>query len=590
MSSPLGGGLVARVLLAGLAAAGVFVQASSSRGAGEATTADGDLIGLWGAEAILGPDVRGEITVQRGDGGWRVRTGGFEASAPAAGGSFRARLPGGKGELRARLERDGRTLHGLWVQPSGDLPAYATPVRFARAGPKAWRGAIEPLLERFSLTLLIDRAGDGSLRARFGNPERRWTGGAPAFRLTRDGAGLHFLDTATGQEAFTADFDAAARAIELNAGFPITLAPRSPPQAPGAFPRSPADPPYEYQVPALQDDGWPTARAREAGLDERMLRDLVRRIAAVDPFARGAPLLHSILVERHGKLVLEEYFFGYSAGRLHDLRSASKSFTSLLAGIAMERGANFTMATPVLSIFPAGPGAADPRKAKITVGELLTHSTGLACDDNDDDSPGNEDTMQSQRGQPDWYRYTLELPMAHKPGTVYAYCSGGTNLAGGVIARTTGGWLPELFDRWLARPLGIRRFAMNLMPDGQGYSGGGVRLRPRDLLKFGELCLRRGAWKGLRVVSERWIRESTSRRMASPSGADGYGWHLNTLRAGGREYREFEANGNGGQFLIVVPELDLAAVITAGNYGQYPVWRSFREELLPKYVLAACTR
>ena len=576
-----------KLLLAGVAVAALCVHPGGSAGNVPAAAEDNRLVGLWGAEAALGPQIEGDIVVSRAGGRWDVRAGGFEVSAASVGGEIRASLPGGQGEFRGLLESDGQTLRGMWIQPAGIAPAFATPVELTRDAPNAWRGRIAPLRERWSLYLRIERAADGSLSGSFRNPERRWTGGASAFQVTSDEEHVRLADPVSGQVKFVQPYDPKERKILMDFGSPITLTPRTQSQAIGYFPRSPSAPPYEYRPPIAEDDGWPTARAAAVGLDETRLRDLVRRVAAVDPAEKSPPLIHSVLVERHGKLVLEEYFYGYTADRLHDLRSASKSFTSLMAGIAMDRGAAFTMATPVEKIFPPEARAGvDPRKARITVGELFTHSSGLACDDNDDSSPGNEDTMQSQETQRDWFRYVLDLPMAHDPGTVYAYCSGGINLAGGVIARATGAWLPEFFDRYVARPLGIRRYAMNLMPDGQGYSGGGVHMRPRDLLKFGQLYLRGGDWRGRRVVSEKWVRESTAGQMDSPSGSDGYGWHRNTLRANGRDYAEFEANGNGGQFLIVVPDLDLAVVFTAGNYGQYGVWRKFRDELVPKYVLA----
>jgi CubicO group peptidase (beta-lactamase class C family) len=290
--------------------------------------------------------------------------------------------------------------------------------------------------------------------------------------------------------------------------------------------------------------------------------------------------------------VLEEYFRGFDRARLHDLRSASKTFVSVLLGAAMLNGARLSPETPVYALFAAqGPFAnPDPRKAAITVGELMTHSSGLACDDNDDDSPGNEDRMQEQAAQPDWFRYVLDLPLVHQPGEVYAYCSGGMNLAGGALRAATGVWLPELFDSLVARPLQIRRYAVNLMPTGEGYSGGGMHLRPRDLLKVGVAYLNGGVWNGVRVVSRAWVERSTAFQMASGNGSsDGYGWHRNTLEAGGRTYQEYEANGNGGQLLIVLPELDLALVFTAGSYGNYRVWRKLREEIVPHQIIPAVT-
>ncbi|HEY5087938.1 MAG TPA: serine hydrolase, partial [Gemmatimonadaceae bacterium] len=354
--------------------------------------------------------------------------------------------------------------------------------------------------------------------------------------------------------------------------------------------RSPESPPYEYRVPQERlQDGWQTARASEVGLDEEKLAEFVRAIEATDPVAPRAPAIHSLLVARHGKLVLEEYFAGYDATRVHDLRSASKTFTSVMLGVAMHQKNVISPATRIYSIFPNTEKlvAADPRRAEITLGQLLTHSSGLACDDDDDASPGNEDRLQTQKAQPDWYRYTLELPVVHQPGTLYAYCSAGLNLAAGVIARATKSWLPAFFDQSIAQPLRIDHYAINLTPSGQMYGGGGVQMRPRDLLKFGQLYLDGGMWNGHRIVDKSWVATSTSQQVTNQNGSDGFAWHRYSLKARGRAYQEYEASGNGGQFLIVVPELDIAVVITAGNYGQYGIWRTFRDELVPKYILGA---
>ena len=152
----------------------------------------------------------------------------------------------------------------------------------------------------------------------------------------------------------------------------------------------------------------------------------------------------------------------------------------------------------------------------------------------------------------------------------------------------TGTWLPVLFDRFVAQPLGISRFYMNLTPTGEGYGGGGVQMRPRDFLKFGALYLAGGVWNGRRVVSSQWVAASTAPLVPTgPGRADGYAWHLNTLHAGGRDYREYEANGNGGQFLIVLPELDVAIVFTAGEYGRYGVWRKLRDSWVAESIIPA---
>lgn len=553
-----------------------------------------DLVGLWGSESTFGPEVRGDITLERRAGHWLARIAGFEVSA-LAGTHLRFVLPGGQGELRARVLGAGakRTVRAFWLQPGGNMSPYAVPVRLQRAGENAWRGSIVPLDERFSLYLHVRRQEDGSLRGSFHNPEFNWNGRSRWFRITRDGESVTLADPATGRVRFVQAYDSGQRQIAMEFGTPIALKPRSADQAVGFYPRTPAAPSYSYRAPVPQADGWRAADAAEVGMDHAPLQALVERILTSDPLGDSAPRIHSLLIARRGKLILEEYFFGFSAGRLHDLRSASKTITAIMAGVAMDRGAKFTLQTPVYSLFPQSDAIArsDPRKARITVGHLLAHSTGLACDDNDEASPGNEETMQQQQKQRDWYRFTLDLFVVHDPGTRYAYCSGAMNLVGGVVRRTTNTWLPEFFDQHLARPLQIERYAINLMPTGEAYSGGGIYMRPRDLLKFGELHLRGGVWNGARVVSKRWVELSTALQIAVPNGSsDGYGWHRHTLQVGGRTYQEYEANGNGGQFLIVVPELDLAVVFTAGNYGQYNIWRKFRDELVPQFIIAAVKR
>lgn len=548
-----------------------------------------ELVGLWGTEVFVGPQVRGEIALERHARRWTLRVAGFEASAPETGDSIRVALAGGQGEFRGRIEAGG-VVRGFWVQPAGNMASYASPIRFRPAGNGAWTGTVRPVDERFSLYLQVQRAGDGSLRGVFRNPEVNWTGRAPWFRVERDGSNVVFVDPASGRKRWVQPYDSAQRQITFDFGGPVILRPRDLERAAGFVARPPSAPPYSYRAPLPRGDGWMPAPAASVGMDEARLEALVRRIAAADPAGDSTALIHSLLIARRGKLVLDEYFFGQAADLPHDLRSASKTFVSVMAGVAMDRGARFSISTPLYSLFPhAGSGAnADERRGRITVGQLLTHSTGLACDDNDDNSPGNEAAMQSQDQQPNWYRYFLDLPVAREPGTAYAYCSGGINLVGGVVGEATKTWLPEYFDRYIARPLGIDDYGMNLMPTGEAYGGGGMRMRSRDFLKFGQLYLNGGTWNGARVVSRGWVRQSTAHQVDAPNGSsDGFGWHRYALTVAGRTVQEYEANGNGGQFLIVVPELELAIVFTAGNYNQYRIWRKFREEIVPQYIIGA---
>jgi len=300
-----------------------------------------------------------------------------------------------------------------------------------------------------------------------------------------------------------------------------------------------------------------------------------------------APYLQSVLIARHGKLVVDEYFYGFGADRPHDVRSAGKTLVSALVGIAAYRGARLDESTPVAPFYRAyAPFAnGDPRKARITLENLLTMSSGFACDDNDDDSPGQEDHIQETAH--DWYRATLDLPLAFDPGSRAVYCSQGMNLIGGVLTGATRTWLPEFFDTAFAQPLQFGQYYVPMMPTGTMYLGGGEQLAPRDFLKLGQLFLDGGVWNGRRLMSADWVQRSLRPHAALPSPGDyGLSWHIYRFTVAGKTYVAQEAGGNGGQMLFVIPQLDLVAMITAGNYGDYPTWKTFAD-LIPQYVIPA---
>jgi CubicO group peptidase (beta-lactamase class C family) len=551
-----------------MATAAPYLAASAQTGPAHAGD---DLIGLWGANPQLGPAIAGDLLLERRSLIWAVRVGGVEAEATAQGDSVVLTIPGQQGTLMLWTTR--ATPEAFWLQPAGMNQPFATPVRLRPAGGNAWRGTVTPVPERFPLYLMIAREADGSLRGTFRNPEVNWPG-RTHYIVRRSGNTVQFVHPGTGAVQYTQPYDSAARRISFDFGVPIVLEPRTPEQAPGFVTRSPSLAPYRYRTPATLDDGWRTSAAARVGMNEAALQELVRALVAVDPLSETKPRVHSVVVARRGALVLDEYFRGYGASDLHDLRSASKTMTSILAGAAMQQGARLDG-----RLFSAQSAVG---RDGMTLAHLLSHSTGLACNDDDDGSPGNEDTMQSQRTQPDWYAFFMALPKLTAPGTTYSYCSAGMNMAGGMVARATARWLPRLFEQHFAGPMQLGAYGMNLMPTGQAYGGGGMRMTSRDLLKFGQLYLNDGLWRGVQLVPRAWVRASTAEVIARSDGStDGLGWHRHVLSVGTRQYETYEASGNGGQFLVVVPQLQLAVVVTAGNYGQYAVWRSIREQLLP---------
>jgi CubicO group peptidase (beta-lactamase class C family) len=213
-------------------------------------------------------------------------------------------------------------------------------------------------------------------------------------------------------------------------------------------------------------------------------------------------------------------------------------------------------------------------------------SSGLDCDDNDSSSPGNEDTMQEQSRQPDWYKYTLDLKMIRNPGEKSVYCSCQANLAGGVIGRTTGRWLPDLFRELVADPMQIEQYGMNLTPTGDAYMGGGVRFRPRDFMKLGQVMIDQGRWQGRQIVSADWAKRSTSPHAEIGGRKYGYLWWIADYPYKGRTVQAFFAGGNGGQIVMGIPELDLVIAFYGGNYSDAASLIPQRV-LVPEYILPA---
>jgi len=577
-----------------------LLPGGSAPAGGPTASAPDPLIGLWATRLDLGTQVRGDLRIVSTRGAFEATIAGINVRFEPRGDSIQFALPGPRGRFRGAWVRGHEAIEGFWVQPGSELgdagQSYGSPLTLRSDSPHSWHGTVVPLEDRFTLHLSITQGPDDSLIAAFRNPERNSIGGATRFRIARDADSLRFYtraDTTHPQVRLTGAMVGDPPRLRVrwpDLGRVVELARPDPALAAAFRPRPPGSAAYRYQAPARTGDGWPTARATEVGMSEDSLARLVGRLIDVDPNASRPALIHALLIARKGKLVLEEYFFGFGRDLVHDTRSAAKTFASVMLGAAMRRGAAIAPETPVYPLFASlGPfDHPDPRKPRITLAQLMTHTSGLACDENDDSSPGNEDLMQSQHRQPDWRRHTLDLPMAHDPGTTYAYCSAGMNLVGAALAASTGRWIPELFDQAIARPLGFGVYYWNLTPTLDGYTGGGVRMLPRDLLKLGQAYLDGGVWEGRRIVDSSWVRRSTTAQFQTgPQTADGYAWHLNTFESGEHRYQEYEANGNGGQFLIVVPELELAVVIFAGNYGQYGIWRHFRDDFVARDIVAA---
>jgi len=344
--------------------------------------------------------------------------------------------------------------------------------------------------------------------------------------------------------------------------------------------------------PRQGDDGWSASTAASAGLS-------TARLQAMETVIRSGEFkkIGSILIARHGKLVYENYFDGSDATALRNTRSATKSVTDMLVGIAIDKGLLSGVDAPILPFFPDKQPVQnpDPRKAKITVEDFLTMSSLLECDDWNDFSRGNEERMYVIE---DWIQFTLDLPIKGFPswvkkpkdapyGRSFSYCTAGATTLGGVLERATKTPVPEFAMKNLFARLGIQKVDWNFSPLGLAQTGGGLGLQSRDLLKLGQLYLNGGVWKNFRIVSESWVKTSTQpHTRIDEQNEYGYFWWLKSFKFGEKSYAAFYMSGNGGNKVAVFPALDMVAVLTSTNYNTRGMHEQ-TDKLLTDYILAS---
>jgi len=561
-----------------------------------------ELVGLWKAKRIFGPEVRGTLTLTH-ERGWSAEIMGYRVDATVQEQRVGFEIPGHRGEFRASLPGTGGVIEGYWVQPKtiiGGGQLFASPVTLMPLGQGRWRGQVVPLNDELTLYLLVATDSDGSTRAVLRNPERNIGHIFKIRHLERDGNAIRLTrpqqsDTTRDTLAIPGSYREVDDRLSLflpewGGTYDFIRIDSDP--ASGFYGRGRNPPPYQYRAPSAEPDGWVIGRLDDVGMTVDSIRSFIETVVYRPVTSVHDPDLHALLIARHGKLVLEEYFHGFHRELPHDTRSASKSLASTLIGAAIAKGVRLTASSPVYSIMYRDtiPSYIDPRKRRITLEHLLTMSAGLDCDDFfDRSSKGREDVLQGQTTEPDWYRYTLELPMVREPGKQALYCSALPNLAGGVLQAASGRSLHDLVWSLIAEPLQIRRYYLNLTPTGTPFFGGGSYWLPRDFMKLAQLMVSRGVWNGRRVVSEDWATRSTSRqtdirlRGNQPYGylwwnVD-YAWHGKTIRG-------FFASGNGGQIVMGIPALDLVVAFYAGNYNDGVFFR-IQDEFVPRYILPA---
>ena len=299
---------------------------------------------------------------------------------------------------------------------------------------------------------------------------------------------------------------------------------------------------------------------------------------------------HSIVIAKNGAIIFEQYFDGFSRDIPHDTRSLAKSFAGTAVGMAII-GKQLKDETQKIKPFleEAYPEIKwSKQKAAIQIDHLLKMCSGLDAIDFglDRQSFANEGAYQNQE---DWTQHILSAPMIESPGTKAYYGSGNPHLVGPILEKVLNDRLEFYLHKKLFGPLAIDNYRIQTNNYDQPYFGGGWYFTPKDLIKFGQLYLNKGQWNGKQIISEKWVLQSMAKHtiLENTRTKNKYGylfWH-ETYMVKGHEIESIEARGSGGQYLFLVPSLDLVVAITSGNYrnGKF----AQPEIIMEKYILPA---
>ncbi|MWC29441.1 serine hydrolase domain-containing protein [Paenibacillus sp. MMS18-CY102] len=323
------------------------------------------------------------------------------------------------------------------------------------------------------------------------------------------------------------------------------------------------------QAQDVADDFWQPSTPAAEGMNETLLLQLESVVKAEHQ------RMYSLLVIRHGHVVVEQYYHNRSAEDTAGVYSVSKSILSALTGIAIHDGLFTNVYEPVAGLLPEAAGEA--LKQPLALKHLLTLTGGLGAVDAD---------FSAFSRSPNWVQHVVEQPITDKPGAVFGYNTGLTHLLSAAITNVSGMSTAAYAEQHLLAPLGITQYAWDQDPQGISVGGTGVSMRPRDMARFGYLYLKQGQWQGQQLVPKDWVEESIKDQV-KPDRAGGYGYlfWLGTVKtADGAKHSSFAAEGYGDQLILVVPDLDLVVVVTS-DPDSSEEWKA--RELIDRYIIPA---
>jgi len=359
------------------------------------------------------------------------------------------------------------------------------------------------------------------------------------------------------------------------------------------------DPPpaYVYKMPQEINDGWETANIQEVGIKEDKLSDLIDLINF-----KIIKNIDGILIVKDDMLVFEEYFDGheynynstdylgqqinYDIETPHHLASVTKSFTSALVGIAIDKGFIGSVNEKIFVFFPEYTEYNTGEKQNMTIEHLLTMSAGFEWNESDVAYGNSSNDLIQMWRVTDPLEYLVSKPLSHSPGTHFYYNSGCTNLLGEIIYKASG-LKPDIFaDKYLFNKLGFVSSEWERFSNGVVYVSGDLKIVPRDMAKFGHLYLKEGILNNEQLLPKEWVVKSVEQSMdVNNLWQYGYKWWLRNYGAGDNEFWSYSAKGWGGQQITIIPNLNMVVVFTGGNFVDGdPVDQIIAEYILPSVI------
>jgi len=332
---------------------------------------------------------------------------------------------------------------------------------------------------------------------------------------------------------------------------------------------------YFNYTPENHSDQFITAAPSNIGANDSLINELV---SAISEGTYGVQ--NSLLIMQNDTLVVEKYFNEWTSSDPHQLHSVTKNFISVLAGVAIKEGFISSVHDPIKNYLPEYEHLFIDGRENITIQHLLTMSAGLDWDEWSVDYSDPDNSLNEHYKSSNSIEYVLTLPMVNEPGSTFSYSGGFVTVMEEIISNSSGMSLEEFATQYLFIPIDAGKLTWKRQID---LRLSGLNMRPRDMLKLGELMLNEGEYQGSQIITPEWVTESMANHISIESSEYGYYWWRNYVEVDSIQYQTVRAGGSGGQYILTFKELDLVVVMTAENFGE----NNYMPEILEKYIVPA---